>query len=102
MNYYLVELEHYQEDKAYRTVFYFMAQNKPKKFLLILQLYMQEKFGYYLDFTKSLKPQWDIFITQISKPPQGVKKLLIVELLQKELDDAMDDFHAIEFYWKER
>lgn len=101
-NYYLVELEHYQEDKAYRAVFYFMAKEKPKKFLLILQLYMQEKFGYYLDFTKSLKPQWDVFITQISKPLQGADKLFIADLLQKDLNDAMDEFHAIEFDWRER
>ena len=99
---YLVELQYYEEDKTYRTIFYFTAKEKPEKLWLILQLYMQEKFGYYLDFTKSLKPQWSVFITQIDTPPQGVRKLLIVELLQKELDDAMDDFHAIDFYWRER
>lgn len=102
MNYYLVELEHYQESKTYRTVFYFTAEKQPKKLLLILQLYMQEKFGYYLDFTKSLKPQWDIFITQISKPLQGADKLFIADLLRKDLNDAMDDFHAIKFDWRER
>ena len=102
MNYYLVELEYYQEGKAHRTVFYFMAEEEPKKLLLILQLYMQEKFGYYLDVTKSLKPQWDIFITQISKPLQGADQLFIADLLRKDLNDAMDDFHAIKFDWRER
>ena len=101
MNKYLVELEHYQDNKTYRTVFYFMAEEKPEKLWLILQLYMQEKFGYYLDFTKSLKPQWNVFITQVDTPPQGINNLFIADLLQKDLNDAMDDFHAIEFDWEE-
>ena len=102
MNNYLVELEHYQDNKTYRTVFYFMAREKPEKFWLILQLYMQEKFGYYLDFTIGLKPQWSVFITQVDTPPQGIKHLFIADLLKKELNDAMDEFHAIEFDWREQ
>ena len=102
MNYYLVELEHYQESKTYRTVFYFMEKDEPEKIWLILQLYMQEKFGYYLDLTKGLEPQWSVFITKVDIPPQGVDKIFVADLLKKELDDAMDNFHAIKFNWRER
>lgn len=99
---YLVELEHYQEDKTHRAVFYFMAEKESEKLWLILQLYMQEKFGYYLDFTKSLNPQWKVFITQIDTPPEGIDRIFIADLLQKDLDDAMDEFYAIKLDWRER